>query len=69
MIKKNKIYKFPSKGRIENYILTVKSLKENKIRWVDFTTQIFLILLYPKILIMEILKSQITNKFEKKFLP
>lgn len=57
MIKKNKIYKLSSKGRIENYILAVKSWKEHKIRWVDFTTQIFLILFCPKILIMEILKK------------
>lgn len=29
MIKKSKIYKLLSKGRAENYILTIKSLEEN----------------------------------------
>lgn len=32
LLRKNKTHKLLSKDRMENYVLTVKSLKENKMR-------------------------------------
>lgn len=68
MIKKNKIYKLLSKDWVENYILTVKLLKENKEDKRDkfHNTNVFNASRL-KILIIEIQKSQITNnRFGKK---
>lgn len=47
MVKKNKIYKLLSKGRIKNYTLTVKSLKVQKDKVGTFhNTNIFNTFLY-----------------------